>query len=449
MKKSRLRTFARVGAAIAASTGALALGNFASGSAGADPAWSGQATPLVAIGSNTIEDIMDAYAGLAPSAGVAGATFHSYTPLHDPTTFEQVYSWDALNPVSSASDCISAKPGFPAMARPNGSGNGAKALSDAIAGVAWSATSIPGCAATTVGGEIDIARSSSGPGTTAACTFAGANCLAWIDFGHDAVSYAYWINGGTTTTGQVDHLSNAQLTSLYSNTTTGTYVDPATNVKYYACLPQLGSGTEKFFIGKLAGGAGVVQATAEAAATAAGCVNFEENGANTFQTTAAAIPALPAGAVPVTPFSIGSYISQANNVALNRSSTGVTAGVSFGYIDAAGSGQLPYAGVAPNLTPNAAFYGSTYGRDLFLAVDNKKLNGSISQSNAIMKRIFGFLGLNWAVGGGPQANANTASGQLCQAPYQTTTLNTFGFLAPTAAACGAETLTLVTTGTGS
>ena len=453
MIKLRRRVGFRIMAAAVAASGAWALGNLGTTqSAHADPAWGSSSNPLVAVGSNTIEDLMDAYAGVAPTPGLAGAAFHSYTPLHDPNTFEQVYSWDAVNPSTSASDCISSKPGFASMARPNGSGNGRTALSDAIAGIAWSATSIPGCAATTIGGAIDIARSSSGP-TGGNCTFAGANCLAWVDIGHDAVAYAYWIQpGGTTTTSQVDHLTNAQLTSLYSNTTGGTFTDTSTGVTYVACLPQSGSGTEKFFVGKLNGGSGVAPGTAETAAGVNHCSGFEENGANTFHTTATSTGTtgvnLPAGEVAVTPFSVGSFIAQENQVALDRSTAGVTAGVNLGFTDGATSGLLPYSGTAPNLAPNSTFYTGNWGRDLYLIVDNKKLNGGITQVNGVMRRIFGFLGTNWAVGGNNQTSANSGNGAICQAPYQTTTLNAFGFIAPTAAACGNESVTLVTTGTG-
>jgi len=449
MRTFRTRKGVQVVAALATVLSSAAVGGLAATSANADPAWGPASKPLVAVGSNTIEDLYDGFGGVVPTPGdaPAGQSYHTFTPLADPATGEQVYSWNANNENGAGQgDCISAKPGFSPIARPNGSTDGRKALSDAITNSNWSkATSSGACAALSPSGMIDIARSSSSP-SGANCASATSNCLAWIDIAHDAVSYAYSISSGATSS-QVDHLSNAQLTSLYSNTTTGTFTDPATSVTYLACLPQLGSGTEKFFIGKLNGGSGVLQATAEAAATAAHCTGFEENGANTFQTNAASAVTAdaadsPAPTVAITPFSVGSWISQSNGIAFNRSATGISAGVALGFIDGSTSGLLPYSGTAPNESPNNTYYSSTYGRDLFSIVSNASLNGRATAINSQLRDIFGFLGTTWGTFGGPQTNASTSTGTICGSSVQNTELPQFGFTAPTAAACGAETLTV-------
>jgi hypothetical protein len=456
--KSPVRiTSGRVALAIAALAGTGAASLAGASTASADPAWGSASAPLVAVGSNTIEDLFDAFSGTVPTPGDAPATqsYHNFSPLSDPKTGEQVYSWDAVNQASGAAigDCISTKPGFAPIARPNGSGDGRKALSDAISGtVAWSKTTSQGCNSLVPTGMIDVARSSSGPGSTASCTSATAACLAWVAFAHDAVSYAYVTSGSAVANANADHLSNAQLTALYTNTTTGTYTDPSTGVTYLACLPQLGSGTESFFVGKLNGGTGVSTTTAEAAATAAHCINFEENGANTFYTfanTAIAADASdsPAPTVAVTPFSVGSWISQSNGYAFDRSTTGISSGVQLGYIDAAASGSLPYNGTAGSETPNSSFYTSTYGRDLYALVSNALLNGRASAVNSEFRDIFGYLGTNNATFGTNLTGANTGSGSICGTYAQTTELPDFGFTAP-AVACGAESITTITTGTG-
>jgi hypothetical protein len=467
MRHPCFRKGSRVIAVLAASTGAIGLGGLASTSvAHADPPWATATKTFVAVGSNTLEDLMDAYSGTAPTPGDAAtpSNYHSFTPLLDPSTFEQVYSWDAVNQATNATDCISAKPGFAPIARPNGSGDGQKALSDAIQGIAWSKAAAPSCAPQSPTGQIDIGRSSSPP-SGAACTFTAPapNCLAWVDIGRDAVAYAYFIKSGSgVTSAQVDHLSNATLTSIYTNangkgTFTDTSSDGGNGVTFGACLPQLGSGTEKFFVNnELNGGTGLTggTATAEAAANASACANFEENGATTFQTTAAAALTTDATDTPpptvmVTPFSVGSWIAQSNGFAFDRSSAGITAGVAMG-VDDGTAGSLPYSGSPPNEVPNTSFYDSTlYGRDLFLEVNNNLLNGRATQVNAPLRGMLGFLGTAWTTGGGPQTNANTSTGAVCKPPYATTTLNDFGFSAPQVAACGAETLTLLTTGNGS
>jgi hypothetical protein len=418
---------------------------------------------MVAVGSNTIEDLMDAYAGVAPTPGVplaAGQTYHSYTPLRDPSTFEQVHSWDAVNPTSGTTDCINAKLGLGAMARPNGSGDGRTALSDEIGGVAWTKTA-GGCPGAFIGGEIDLSRSSSPPvgtGSPAGLTVCapGASfaspCLAWVDFGHDAVSYAYLPDGQANA--NLDHLTTANLTAIFSSTAANG-VTPitinGTSINFFPCLPQLGSGTEKFFVAKI----NVTTSQAETAATNAKCTNFEENGADTFHDTAtAAIGSTggpPAGSVGVTPFSVGSFISQANLVALDRSvdATGATPSVFFGCIDSTcGAGNLPYV-PGPPLAPNTGFYAGNFGRDLFILADNKALNGTISQQSSPEQGILGFAGTKFVPPNiGPIHTGTTGSGAICNPAPGQASLSTFGFVAPegNGAVCGDEWISTTTPG---
>jgi hypothetical protein len=154
-------------------------------------------------------------------------------------------------------------------------------------------------------------------------------------------------------------MNSADLKTLYSSTS-GVMSIGGLNV--HACITQSASGTTKFFEGAI----GVTDAQAQAASTASGCTPttpMEENGGNAFQTYAATLASTDAAVVD---FSVGSWISQANLVALDRSNTARTAGDDLASIDALGT---PYTGTAPNEAPNPPFYASTtFGRDLYAVI---------------------------------------------------------------------------------
>ena len=106
-------------------------------------------------------------------------------------------------------------------------------------------------------------------------------------------------------------------------------------------------------------------ATASAAATAAGCNNKIQNSANDFYTFASA---LPSGSDAVIPISSGSWISQANGLAVDRSDAARAGGADLASIDALGK---PYSGSAPSETPRTAYYQSTsYGYNQDAALES-------------------------------------------------------------------------------
>jgi hypothetical protein len=265
-----------------------------------------------------------------------------------------------------------------------------------------------------VAGQIDFARSSRGPNNTT------TRLLTYIPFSRDAVSYAYIQHG----TQSITQLTTAQLTALYSNTSTGTINVGGDTVR--ACLAQTGSGTTSFFLGAI----GVSQATAVSAATASGCFTapgVEENGGDAFLTKANSVNTTDDFVIN---FSAGSWISQANGAALDRSAAARTAGVDLGNPDQiGGAGNKPYTGTAPNEVPNATFYNftsgtavGTYGRNLYIVVSTSRIG------------TFGDAGLKSLFVGGTSA--------ICSAAAQTT-VNKFGFLTlnGTVGTCGATTLT--------
>jgi len=369
--------------------------------AGADPAF---ASSYVGVGSDTTQDVFDAYSGAEPYPPSA-ATVYS-VPLNSSaaSNHKTISSFDAVPAGGSASapGCITPKLGAGAMDRPNGSGNGIAALSHAIDGTGWQAATASCTAGTAnatpvISGNVDFARSSRGPKVS-------GTALTYIPFARDAMGVAVFDHGSAN----FDNLTTAQLNALYSSPT-GTLVINGDTAK--ACLPQAGSGTRSFFLGAI----GVSDATANAAANAAGCNGQEENGADTFYTFA---NAQPANTGAVIPFSGGSWISQANGVALDRSGTGRTNGVDLAAIDALGK---PYTGTAPTEAPSAGYYASTtYGRNVFVVVSTPRI-GAFGDSG--LKSLF--------VGAGAQICASAAQA----------TANRFGFeSAIVGSTCGATTL---------
>jgi hypothetical protein len=402
MNLQHLKVRFKVAALLAITTSTVALGILGSTPrmAGADPAF---ASSYTGVGSDTIQDVFDAFSGAEPYPPSALTAYN--VPLHSSATSgsKTISSWDAIPAGTTSPGCIVTKLGGGSFDRPNGSSNGINALRDSILNVGFqnSSASCTGAPAS-VNGQIDFARSSRGPNAgTSPCTTTG-QCLDWVPFARDAVSFAYFDHATNT----LATLTSAQLTALYSSAS-GTITVGTDTVQ--ACLSQSGSGTTKFWEGAL----GVTDAQAVAAATASGCYNsaqaitgggLEENGGNSFYAYAST---LPAGTDAVIDFSSGSWISQANAVASDRSATARTNGVDLGAIDALGK---PYTGAAPSEGPSTGFYASTtYGRDVYVVVSATK---------------FGFPG-----DPGMKSLFNGAASVICSAGAAATSLK-FGFPAP-------------------
>ena len=224
---------------MAAATVGLVVG-FA-GPASADPA-----STYVAVGSDTTQDVMDAFA-----TSIGGGTLGS---------------WDAVNPGDPANphDTINPKAGC-SMTRPNGSGEGLSALRKSIN----PSTGAAQLANAPEANCVDIARSSSGPGANQA----NNGDLVYIPFALDAVTMG--TGPATAVTGTSDdavatHITNAdsftvaELTSLYHDclpTTVGsvTYDPNATlttppapgDQAIHLYIPQQGSGTRNFWAATL------------------------------------------------------------------------------------------------------------------------------------------------------------------------------------------------------
>jgi hypothetical protein len=308
--------------ALGAALGVAIAGLAFAAPANADPV----SNSYVMVGSDTLEAVSNALSngttvggsGLRVSAG--GST---------------VGSFDAFGSTS-----IQAKPNGPYFGRPSGSGDGVKALSRSIDGAAWSKNGI----SVAISGQVDIARSSSGPGANAN----PSGPLAYVPFGRDAVSYAYKFGAGVTSAAGIEDLTASQLTQIYNGTLTsigGVTVAPK--------LPQTGSGTRNFWVGAL--GVGQSPAGVPDAAT----TTLQENNAGAIVAAA--------NTVAIVPFSAAAWIAQSNNVAPN---TIGTSGVQLGAI----GGNAAYTGTGTALAASAAFYGSaTFGRDTYMVVENARI----------------------------------------------------------------------------
>ena len=350
------RSRSRLAALLAA--GALTLGMtsyaavFAAGPASADPV-----CQEVAVGSDTIQDVMNQYA-----FDLGGSALCSYNATDPVTgvggtaggTVEIGYE-RGLNPTEPTG------PTCAAYERPNGSSQGQTALRQSINPTTTAPTPMvpaPGA------GCVDIGRSSSAPSVVA------NGYLTYIPFAEDAVTGAVGpttggvvqgIFGPVTTVATQINPANAnmftttQLQAMYGSCTqetvngttywpfqTGVTQPPSTQrIDLY--LPQNGSGTLKFWEGATG-------------------INFTFNAACDFQTiqqgtsTGTSVEEHDGLAVATDmdgymPFSIAQWISQSNHT--NGDPVNIDRRYGAQLVDIGGT--APTTGTAPNLKLNETF----------------------------------------------------------------------------------------------
>ncbi|MEV6761072.1 Ig-like domain repeat protein [Streptomyces sp. NPDC051105] len=316
MRRTR-STAALVAAAVVA--GGLALAS----PAYADPTPAGTFRQLVGVGSDTTQDVMNALAG-----DTVNGTSYASTALKS-STGAGLASYDAIG-----SATIQTRSGGPSFNRPNGSGPGRTALSDSLTGDKFNDT--------TVAGQVDFARSSGGP------TNLVGNALTYIPFARDAVGVAVRGTG-------LDTLTVGQLFDIYkagsTHTLNGQTVHPV--------LPQLGSGTRKFFLAAIGLNEGTVDTTLP---------TVQENQANAALTQDGAL----------VPFSVGSWIAQNNHIAPDYSSNAVAAGAHLASIQLptdTGGVTSPVTTVDGKLAPVSHYYeNSTFGRDVYNVVPTRAID---------------------------------------------------------------------------
>jgi hypothetical protein len=367
--------FTKKAKGLALAIGATALVGAAvssGGSASADPKQ--YDAPFVLVGSDTTQDIMNAFAGF--ENGV------SYTPLQSDAASgqKQIVSWDATaNGLTTT--CITTRTGGPSFNRPNGSGSGRTALLQAYTAGGTTSVSNCGTGTTSPSGQISGARSSSLSGTA-------GTTLAYVPFARDAMSFAFYRKAGSPVT----TLTEAQMKTIFT-TQAGLDVDPdgagpLAAVKIFGCDIQSGSGTGQFWRQKIQG-----TQTPQFTATTV-CDDYIPVGGGTPFATGApgdaqeqdgdglvirgdAVDAQYPGAQVIIGMSVGGYIGKANGAAKGGMPTTVGIGTISdiaGGVSPVVDNTTPSSPVAstgqtgrPNLVGDSTFYAAGYGRDLYNA----------------------------------------------------------------------------------
>lgn len=269
LKKNKLR----LGVATVAAACAVALAVTAT-PAFADP--SGFKT-LSGVGSDTIQDVMNGMGSAVPAIG----------------------SYDAVDPVTQvAGGLIQTKAGGPSYIRPNGSGDGVKALSDSLEGSAhpWNGVDITG--------QVDFARASGFQGST-------GTDVTYIPFALDAVTYA--VNAGSDFPRNLplgsssDAASRLSLYNIYHCIKT-TYTDSNLNtVTIHPLVPQSGSGTAKFWASTLGFSDSALPTCVKRVNTDATPETVEEHNGTSIDDPG-----------DIAPFSIAQFIAQGNHASISQ-----------------------------------------------------------------------------------------------------------------------------------
>ncbi|MGX9888811.1 Ig-like domain repeat protein [Streptomyces sp. NPDC002276] len=322
MRRMRLSA-AMVAAAVV--SGTLALASPAS----ADPTPAGTFRQLVGVGSDTTQDVTNALAG-----DTVNGTSYSATGVKS-ANGAGIASYDAIEPGTGATGTkITTRTGGTTFLRPNGSGAGRTALSQSLTGDLDSSGA-------SVKGQVDFARSSGGPSSS-------GTALTYIPMARDAVGVA--VKGSA-----LDTLTVKQLHDIYTGALTvvnGQTVHPK--------IPQLSSGTRKFFLNAIGVATGDV---------AASVTIVQENQANSVLTEDGAL----------VPFSVGSWIAQNNGIAPDYSKTAAAAGAHLASVQLPNDdgATSPITTVNGKLTPVNAYYeNATFGRDVYNVVPSRAIDPS-------------------------------------------------------------------------
>ncbi|MFJ9814202.1 Ig-like domain repeat protein [Streptomyces sp. NPDC101151] len=322
MRRTR-STAALVAAAVVA--GGLALAS----PAYADPTPSGTFRKLVGVGSDTTQDVLNALAG-----DTVNGKSYADTAVKS-AAGAGIASYDAIEPgTGSTTSNITTRSNGPAFLRPNGSGKGRLALSESLTGDTY-----PDSSGVSIKGQVDFARSSSGPKTS-------GTALTYIPFARDAVGVAVKGSG-------LDSLTVDQLHDIYSGSLTqvnGQTVHPK--------IPQSGSGTRAFFLSSI----GLTDAT-----IAPNIPAVQENQGNAALTEDGAL----------VPFSVGSWIAQNNGVSPDFTKNAAASGGHLASVQLPGdSGATsPVTTVNGKLSPVGAYYeNATFGRDVYNVVPSRAID---------------------------------------------------------------------------
>lgn len=374
MQTTTLRaTLAKIAAASAvAAVGAASL--LAGGTpAGADPKQ--YEDPLVTMGSDTTQDILDAFTG-----EVNGTRF---IPLRssEASGHTQIASWRAVNLDAGGSpeQCVEPAGGI-LVDRPNGSGNGRRALTSAFTGVGWGRTDV---ACTTqyasMAGLIDFSRSSSGASGT-------SGDLTFVPFARDALQFAY---SAPDAASAVSNLTTQQVRDLHTNAG-GPAELTIGGTRIIACRIQDGSGTyeswfeDMFLVGPNSTDENTLEtSTSECArafdAVQAGIDGIQEHDPQGLFDVCERIrngytPVGGGAAVPAEPdtqciigYSAANWVAQFNGVGSRSLPITPTAGTGGEFnLGTRDGGVVAYNIAGGEASPNETYYAdTTFGRDVY------------------------------------------------------------------------------------
>lgn len=294
----------RIGATVAVVAGLTVGGAW---TASADPA-AGTYPALAGVGSDTIQDVMDGVATQVTSIG----------------------SYDAVDPVTQvAGGTIKTRANGPAFTRPNGSGAGTKALSASYGGLAGNNYQYNNV---NIQGQVDFARSSSGPSGT-------GTALTYIPFAQDAVTYA--VNEASDFPRDIqlgsasDPTNKFTLYNIYRCTVTSYINAEGDAVPITPLLPQSGSGTRAFWLSQV----GLTESTLPTCVTSLNNTVQEHSGAKLTD------PGY------IVPFSISQFIAQGNHSLLPTNVVERRFAAQLGSI----GGVKPYTISNGNVVQNSSF----------------------------------------------------------------------------------------------
>jgi hypothetical protein len=391
-------------AAIAVGINALMFGGLVVGPANADPGV-GVYGDLVGTGSDTTQDVLN---GLSTALGENPETGNRYIASYDAAP--------GTGAGSIAADCNTAndkitpqESGGPTFVRPNGSSNGLATIRAAIGQTNTASVKSYACLlsggssqtlnATDIGGAVHFGRTSSGPSAGDA---SAVGTIAYVPFAYDAMTVAvsptteipaltFGTSSVVTAVGGVTGKVESTLYAIYNckatkvvNPASGanfladsTYVpagdDVVTDLKAY--IPQSGSGTRSYWIGKF----GVTEQNITDGAAKASCLKDvivggttgvqEHNGA-----------AVGTDNYAITPFSIPQFVAQSNGA------PGVTSRVNGAALHAIG-GVNPTTGSAPSLALNTNWTTdsatSTLARMMYNMVPSRELDDPDSVTHLV------------------------------------------------------------------
>jgi hypothetical protein len=263
------------------------------------------------VGSDTIQDVMN---GMAKTITIGGV--------------QVIGSYDAVTPVTAAvHELISTRDSGAAstqFTRPNGSGEGVKALSYSTFG---SSNVLISGGTTIPSGSVDFARSSSGPSGS----YTGTDRdLAFIPFAQDAVTYAVSAAsafprnlplGPSYSDAPTNSVIDTAALNLYNiyHCTVSTYSASGKNYLIHPLLPQSGSGTRKYWVQKV----GLADSTGTELSTLPSCVKDSYPSSSAAQGGGASVQEHDGTGLvdpgDIAPFSISQYLAQGNHKALPSS----------------------------------------------------------------------------------------------------------------------------------